>query len=515
MTDGRQAWEIALRLWSQYNDDVVAGSRTEWALADELAGIIEDHLRVKADLLKVDVYSWRLKAVEVDPKPSWNIVAPYVESYDIESRLYIVEGDPTINKTWKRVPDDSIVLADMPHDPDDLKAVMLHAWEAGAQGLLVRSPVPRKIVVTGVWGYPWLAGAPSPIPVVVVDDEWARARRNGEKVRILVEANTRESVSRIVRVVEGDTDRVVVGAHYDKWESGFQDNVLGVAQAITTAGLLKEKGVDYELVLFPAEEHGAPGYAGWYWAWASRWYANEYRVAGLEDSVKLYINYDMAGAEPVKVSGAPQYTVHALNTLKSSSVNAVERPFECPECDSMSLALAGMPTLSLHTLWTERVREYYHTPLDTPAVASPVVAEAVVRAAVEAATAEPDYSAFTASVTGCLRSTGLAGRMIAYELEALARRHGWRRVFGWVNKSFLRPVHVGDYRLDREADITALYFPEACVPRLVSGEVHSVWIPGEETLLYHPRGGLRRQAFYKTQMLLERFREEARWALNR
>ncbi len=498
-----------------YNgEEHIAGSSSEYREADRIGGILESHLGGNVEVLDVPMISWSLKAVEVEPRPGYVVVAPYVESSDVEARVYHVERDPSDYKAWRTFPQGKIAVTIPPGNPDDLKYVALQAWEAGAEAVIVGSDRPRKIVSTGSWGYSYTAGAPTPIPVVVVDVASARRIAWEGKARIYVESVVREARGANIRLRLPGNEAVAVGAHYDRWYGGFQDDILGIAQAAVTAELLNRKGYMVDLLVFTAEEHGAPGYAGWYWAWGSRWYARQLQASGLAGEYAAYINYDVAGNRPLAVSGAPQYTHRVLEGLEKAGVSAFERRFECPECDSMSLAQAGIPTVSIHSLWNERVREVYHTPYDTPENADLGAAAAAVKAVVESVVEGPVYSRLEASLEAILGEGPLIARNIHHTLVAMARVHGWDRVYRWMASRFLKPVLIGDYRYDYGQDFEAVYFPEVySIKRMREAMPHSVIIPGEERLLYQlkPPGRLEDQVLYTLLDLWGRFREELEW----
>ncbi len=467
----------------------LAGYREErWA--ERLRGLVESVLGVQAEAERVPVYYWRVGSVEVDPPPRFAVAAPYA-SGDVEARWAWVEGDPGEWRSWRGFPEGRVAVARMPGDPDDLKAAALHAWEAGASALVLESPVPRKIVGVGCWGYSWHAGEPLPIPVAVVGEGWHSRLPSNGRVRVAVEAEEGYGWGYNIIAREGGPPRIAFGAHHDGWFTGVQDNLLGIAQALAAAREALERGAGgVEVILFTAEEHGAPGPAGWYWAWGSRWHARQLEASNI-DGVSVYVNFDLAGGGRLHVSGAPQRVGRALEALKAAGVEAGVRGWECPECDSLSLAMAGVETVSIHSLWAPGVRGYYHTPLDTVERVDWRAAEAAVEAAVRSAMASPDYGRLETALHELLAPGPLEARMILYEILSAARRHGWQRLYPEMAKRHLRPLHMGDYRLDGPAEMEACMFPEVCGLRDERiGEVRAVIVPGEERLLYRPRGRL-------------------------
>ncbi len=461
----------------------IAGSPGERAEAERISSVAEKALSHKAELISVPTLTWSPEWVEVEPKPGFSVMLPYTLEADVEGPVSYVEGDPSNPLSWRRFPGGRIAIIPEPNNPDDIEPAALLASEAGAEALLVESRVPRIIVTKGSWGYSASSGSPTPIPVVAVPQGYRSLAEREGRVSVKTSAKLSESHAYIVSVdLGGREPQVLVGAHYDRWFTGFQDNILGVAQAILATLALSEHGFSTRLLVFSAEEQGAPGPASWYWAWASRFYAKQLVSSRLECSFAVYINFDLAGMSGLKISGSPQYV--ASSVLQ-------ERCCECPECDSFQLAKAGIPTISLHSLWSKGVTEIYHTPLDTPEAHSPRHALLAVEEAVRLASQGPKWEGFSARLREWLGQGPLLARRAYYLLEAIARRAGWKDLYCEAAKEFLNPVHYGSYRAD-EAGLEALWFPEVTVYKRIIKDVRQgkapreVWISGEEKLLYAP-----------------------------
>ncbi|GAB6148010.1 M28 family peptidase [Stetteria hydrogenophila] len=472
--------EWALRLWRP--GPVVAGSREEREAVDAVAGLVEDVLGVRPRRIPVPLTTWRLRGGGVEPRPAWLRVQPYSLDADVEGAAEWVPGDPSEPGSWASYRGSPIAVAGEPGNPDEAKAAALLAWEHGARALVLACRRPRTIVSTGVWGYPYWAGAPPPVPVVCVDEESASRIAGEGRARVWVEAGAVESQGVTLEAdLGGSGPLVIVGAHHDKWEGGFLDNTLGVAQAVAAAGILAGRGVRVRLASFTAEEAGAPGFAGWYWSWGSRLYFRELARAGLSGEVAAYINFDLAAGGLV-LSGAPQLLA-SLEGLGGFRV----RCCECPECDSFQAAAwAGIPTVSIHSLWSEGVREVYHTPDDEPGRVDWGSAWRAVELAVKAAesAASPRWGALARLYTGILGSGPLRARRILYLIEATAARAGWDRVYRALAPRFLRAVNWGSYRYST-GDLEAVWFPEAeCARRILRGEEYDeVIVAGEERLV--------------------------------
>ncbi|MEB2836663.1 MAG: M28 family peptidase, partial [Desulfurococcales archaeon] len=340
------------------------------------------------------------------------------------------------------------------------------------------------------------SGAPTPVAVGYLEPP----RPCGPhalpgRARVYVEARTLEATAWGLEArLPGRGRPWLLGAHWDRWPGGFQDDTLGVAQAIAAAVALARRGLEARVLVFPSEEHGAPGYAGWYWAWGSRFYSRQLAQAGLGGEYAGYINFDMAGSTPLVASGSPAL----LGALGPGGWRA--RPWECPECDSMQLAmLAGIPTLSIHTLWTPKAERVYHTSLDTPGAAEPGAARLAVRLAVEAALRGPQWRLMDCMVEGLLGHGPLEARRLAVLILQAARRAGWEALHPPLARAALRPIDYGSRRWGH-GPLEAHWFPEASLlPRLRSDlrrgrDPGEVWVAGWEEPLYQTRASPRARA---------------------
>ncbi len=482
-------------------------------------GFIEDLVGVSVEALEVPVETWSARA-HLEPAPPWALAPPMQLSSEVEGEPVIVEGDPSEPSSW--LGGDyrgRVVIAPFPESPDDLKAAALLAADHGAAALILESPVPRVIVGSGYWGYSFHAGAPMPVPIVVVPGGYSSVALRAGRVSVSVEASVSEARDYILVVFEGEPGPLY-GAHHDSWFHGFSDNVLGVAQAVSAFTLASSQGRGAGLVVFAAEEHGAPGAASWYWAWGSRYYAGVLERSDIDSESMVYVNFDVAGLGGcLAVSGSPQLIGPALEA------GLRLRRWECPECDSMSLAMAGFATLSLHSLWCEGVRGVYHTPLDTPERTPPEAAALAVKAALKASLSEPDWGAFRAMLEEALGSGPALARSMLYRILSAAARAGWPRLYRELARRFLKPVHLGSYRYDT-GDLEALWFPSvAAYRRLLEGlrggrPPLEVWVAGEERLLYStayspgtptaPRGSLSWQLEFNLRRDLEGLEEALR-----
>ena len=449
--------------------------------AERLRGIVEDYLGGHVRFIEIPVYSWVNKYLKIDGVEGGYSVAPYILSAEVDdAKLFEIKEDPSSPDAWvKHGVREGVAVIREPEDPDDLKASALLAAEAGFSGILVFSDKLRKIVTTGTWNYSFNVGAPTPIPVIYVE----KPRITRDRVSLYVESEVKASKGYILEWDSSGSDNVIlIGAHYDRWFSGFQDNILGVIQAMVLAKRLSELSKRVKLVLFTAEEYGAPGYAGWYWSWGSRFYSQQIYRSRIEDSINLYVNFDVAGNRNLMVSGTRSY----IYTIKDY-IN--ERCCECPECDSMQLAMIGVPTLSFHSLWSQETLNIYHTREDTPENADLRYAAKAVEIAYKAILNTPQWEYVGYELTRLSRELPLEGRRLIYKLASIASRVGWEKLYRELAVRTLRPVHYGSYRYD-SVRLEALMLPEISIlPRLLDDvrrgdPPHEVWISGEEKLIY-------------------------------
>ncbi|MDM7276045.1 MAG: M28 family peptidase [Thermoprotei archaeon] len=469
--------------------EVNSGSLGEVREVERVKGLIESYFNVKARTLEVPLLTWRLKHLSLEPKPEAYATAPYVESSTVEAAWFKVEGDPTKPRAWKGFPEGRVAIVSEPPNPDDIKFAAIQAAEAGAQALIVESKVaPRIIVTNGYTGFNYNVGAPTPIPVIVVEEGYSSRLAPHSRVSVSIDATTMDGYGYTIEAeVPGSSeDFFIVGAHHDRWYGGFSDNVIGLAQAMVTARILGGHGLTVKLVSFTAEEYGAPGYASWYWAWGSRFYSKQLRESRVLESAALHINYDMASIPPLRVSGSPQY----VGLVRSDST---ERCCECAECDSFSLASTGVPTICMHSLWSPEARALYHTPRDAPDKSDLNVAAKAVVLAVKAALEGPQWDYMKGFLEESLGKGPLEARRLAYSINALAERLGWPQVYRELAPLALKAVHYGSYR-GEDAELWAAWFPEVTIYLKLLRDLESgrapqeVWIAGDEKVLYSLRG---------------------------
>jgi len=450
---------------------------------ERVRGAVESLLRASLTVLTVPVEDWRPRTVLLEPGPGGVEAPVYSGSGEVEAPVVRVTGDPYNPRSWR--PGAGIAHVRLEGwDPFQAKRLALHAWEAGYEALIIEAPT-RPAPAPGLWGYSYHAGQEAPIPVV-----WAPLGRAPEgRARLLVEA--RVEPRRGVNLAWGWGENPVLVAA--PWKGAGW--ARSVAAAVAATRLLIDSGVDVALALFDAGRHGAPGPAGWHWAWGSRWHAQQLARSGALEGVRAYLSFDLAGGGPLTVSGAPQYEAGATGLLVDAGVPVGYGGWECVFCDGYSLASAGVPGVSLHR-WDPW----------SPGGGDEGVPEGVA-ALVGAVLGGADYGVLYDRLEEAL-SANLYARMILETIVRAAAREGWDRVYRVLGARWLRPYYLGDYRLDPPGRPGVCMFPESCVLGMGVEGRRAVWVPGEERLLYVPGGRLGVQAASLMGELLWRVREE-------
>jgi len=430
--------------------------------------LVEEVLGISSRLERVPVSLWRVGAVEVSGAPEARAIA--YSRGEAEARWVRVPGNPAVPAAWRGFPEDRVAIAAGRWlDPLEVRAAALHAAEAGASALVLEGA--SWGYALGPWGYSLWAGEVLELPVAVVSPGYSSGLSPHDTVSVVVDGSVVDGWAYNVVARDGGPARAGFGAGLDAPIGG--DYVA--AYAVAAAALARDLGVDVEVGLFAASSMGAPGPAAWTWAWGPRWHA--LNNAEWLNSYTVYSpgprSRGSAGA-----SGAPQL---------AAAAGLEWAGWECPLCPSQPLAEAGIATL---TLTLARQNDF----------------EAVAAGA-RAAAGPPRWEALEEALHRMLAPGPLPARTLLYELLAAARERGWESIWRHMASRHLRPVHVGDYRLDWPPRLEACLFPEACALRLPGvGEARAITVAGEETLLYSPRGRLSVQARARLHDLLWRVR---------
>jgi len=344
--------------------EVVAGSEADRSLSAAIAEMFEE-LGLSVECLEFPTAHWAEEEVElvIDGEHVEAIALPNSPSGYVEGELiHAGEGE---SLELSGLEDRLALIGMIPEDPDYVVAQYTLALRAGARAVVFYDYSPntlRRIVLYVVSSYAKGPGLPPPIPAVVIKREYADklAKEPGHYAQLSIRTRYSENAkSRNVVAYSGGEPRVLLTAHYDRWLGGAGDDTVGVALLLHLAERLREvRDVCY--VVFGAEEYGAPRYTPWYWSWGSRNYVERLRADGELDEVVAVINLDVPTREPLTVSASgPEYREAARELLGEGG----EYELDSPYFDSFSFSSAGVPALTIHSLW--RYVDYYHSDRDT------------------------------------------------------------------------------------------------------------------------------------------------------
>ncbi len=365
-----------------FSGEIITGSPEEKIVVEKIRGVMEDAGADEVIVTPVNVLYWRDVDcfIEVGGYKIKCYANPYTLSDDVLSRIVFGNyyGD---NIIFQENPRDKIVVIPYTDDPDDIYFAIHKLLSLHVKGVILYDELPgryRRIVVTGVNGFPFSYGSPLPIPVVSIrkEDYLKIIKSMKKEARIYVKSLVRDSIGyNVSALLYGRVDdEVHITAHHDHWFSGFSDNRLGVETLINILKYLvdrKNLRYTYKIISFTAEESGAPGYSGWYWIWGSRKYLEEARIRGRLDNVLLNVNIDSIVTKPLRISYTP--LIHRLvnDFLDKENIEYRSLGLNEPIFDSFSYILNGVPAVTFHT--HEELRPNYHTNLDDGKEASPQI----------------------------------------------------------------------------------------------------------------------------------------------
>ena len=348
--------------------EITAGSSEEKEVVSFIKSRLEEHVS-EVRIQEVPVMNWREKysIVEGSNIKVKSTTLPYSLTFDEESTLIHITH--IRDKKWREACEKIVLVQIPPEDVDFVEDYYVKAVEVGAAGLIAYDSYPgvyRRIVVTGVKNYRWGCGEmPPPIPAVMIrrEDGFKLAKREDEKIRVLVEAEVNNSTGyNIEGAIYGRSDEeVLLTAHHDHWLTGAADNCLGVSFLIAAAEQLKDSSFKrtVKFVSFTAEEAGAPCFSSYYWTWGSRYYVESLKSKSLLSKVYAVVNIDVLARGEVRLSASgPDYVyfVEKLSGLKAD--------YDSSYMDSYTFSSRGVPALTVHTL--DEYMQYYHTDKDLP-----------------------------------------------------------------------------------------------------------------------------------------------------
>lgn len=256
---------------------------------------------------------------------------------------------------------DRIVLIDEPEDVDDIPMLVniLKICSPKAIVFVSRFNGLRRIVVVEDLIPIYKNTTPPSIPVIHIAKPISKQLID-EDVRIYAKAIVRESIGyNVVADIHGDREGIVyVTAHHDHWFSGFTDNILGVAIAMTAAKHISKKyRVDTRFVSFTAEEGFPYPLSAFYWLVGSRNHIVKNR--SILDKILFVVNYDTI-MQNIEISGRG-FEIYALKNLDIDieSVDHNDIIF-----DSYSFAQIGIPSMTIHSFSKVLSSGIYHSQLD-------------------------------------------------------------------------------------------------------------------------------------------------------
>ncbi len=484
-----------------FHRETISGTHQERAVAEKLVEILGDAGMREVYLHEIPVLSWRERLCYIEAAGT-SIACranPYSLSSTVEAPvIYARYCGSRVALT--RPPAGAVVVVPYPDDPDDAKFVYERLVENGAVAVVFYDELPgryRRIVITGIRGFPYTYGAPPPVPIVSIrkEDYLRMIRDSVARARLVVETNVRHMEKGYV--VHGKTRRtcaksLLVTAHHDHWFTGYSDNLLGLEAMVQVAARLSESSIKelcIEALSFTAEESGAPGYSGWYWMWGSRYYAGFAAETGAAGDIIAVINIDAASTIPLRVASNPM--LHpVLHTVSSGRVSEIS--VDSPYFDSFSFSIHGVPALTIHTL--PELTPNYHTTMDDGRDVPPRTLETLVAVGLDIARALLSHGVEPGGLkhyayTRLGEDLPLEGEEFLHRLSGYIDRYG-ERFAREATRVFFAPL--AQYEIN--GLFTADYFPETEIAkqiRILRGDhVEGIVLgeliePGRERVLPH------------------------------
>jgi Iap family predicted aminopeptidase len=344
--------------------EAAPGTKAESELAAMLAESFE-RLGLAVEVQKFGCASWQEESsfLAIDGKKVEAVAMPPSPSGYIEGEIVHVGAGRELS--LKGIEGKIALVGMTPEDPDFVAAQYARLAAAGASAVVFYDFSPRLLrrIVVGIFAsYSDGPGLPPPIPALAISGEDGRRLARGRHyAQIEVKARYTESATSANIIAHGGGEaRVLLTAHYDRWLVGAADDAVGVALLQLLPKLLGElRGVGY--VVFGAEEFGAPGYSAWYWAWGSRRFVERLKSSGELNELVGVLNVDVPARRPLTVSASgPELREAARGFFGGSFRYELDSPY----FDSFSFSSAGVPALTLHSLW--RYVDLYHTNGDVP-----------------------------------------------------------------------------------------------------------------------------------------------------
>ena len=335
----------------------------------ELAAILIEsfqRLGLAVEVQKFSCASWQEESVylAINGKRIKTVAMPPSPSGYAEGEIVHVGAGRALS--LNRVEGKVALVGMTPEDPDFVAAQYARLAAAGASAVVFYDYAPRLLrrIVIGIFAsYSDGPGLPPPIPALAITGESGRRLLRGKHyAQIEVKARYTENATsaNVIAYGEGEA-RVLLTAHYDRWLAGTADDAVGVAMLQLFPKLLGGlRGLGY--VAFGAEEFGAPSYSAWYWAWGSRKLVERFESSGELSDLIAVLNVDVPARSPLTVSASGLELREAAKEVLGGSF---KYELDSPYFDSFSFSSAGVPALTVHSLWS--YVDLYHTNGDVPA----------------------------------------------------------------------------------------------------------------------------------------------------
>ena len=346
--------------------EVIAGSKSEIALVEEIRRVVEDIVGSNAVIESVPVRSWYEEYcfVECGHIRIRCALQPPLKGGDVEAQATVIRSEDVLSKRLEDV-SNKIAIVTMPRDVDDIGLISRKLISMGVQGIVFVDRVDglRRIVVVNehvpLYGQ---TSAPQ-IPIVVVSRSVFPVLRNAERIRISARGVDREGIGYNVLVYGGGKEKNVlyISAHHDHWFHGYTDNIVGVGIAIALLSVLlkRVKSLDVVFASFTAEEGFPQQLSPFYWSVGSRYHVRT-NAERILDNVVAVLNFDAIYRPPIKLACGGLEALAIGYMVSNDRVELDKIIF-----DSFSFSSLGVPTITFHSFEEILDSGIYHSTLDT------------------------------------------------------------------------------------------------------------------------------------------------------
>jgi len=449
-----------------FHEEVVPGTPREYEVVHKLRELFSE-FSDWVKLVDTPTSSWVEHEcfIEVENTVVKCHAMPYVDRVEVDGRIIwgsVVDGRLVLSGDV----DGAVVFTPFPKELEEVKYIALELAKRGAVAAVFydeERTTYRRVVLTGSETYSFNYGSPPPIPVVsVLLSDVARYRKSAHvKARVFVDARTRHGLvsKTIMAGVNGSGESEIhVTAHHDHWFTGFSDNLVGLEAVYQLIRRAREwRGANIVFISFSSEEIGAPNYAGWYWAWGSRYYLRLLREKNMVEGIIANINIDALYRYPLELYGNP--SLKACVDSIVGAFNAVYKGFDHTDFDSFSYTLQGVPAITITTI--SNLRPVYHSSIDIGVENDPNIVSSAVELAwklVECINRErPRYKLLVDYIKERLGDQiPLEGKILVSKLENIHKLLGdERKSIELATRSLTRVVYIPGLELKFTADLLA------------------------------------------------------------